>query len=205
MATLSTISNLSLDLNKEIIILGKGSSSSLICSYDTSNAYVASLNSSCVVYDKHIDFLFFNDYITIENILKHDYDLNRIKNIVCPIQLHANERVSKYTYQDVISDLIKFNIKVFTFKLQTQTIDSPENIDHNLLRCYSTATAAFHWFTHIGFKQFTTFGISSDAQYNKKFIQKNDKGINRDGNWYNQNISSCLSILKNHDCYYNFY
>lgn len=205
MATLSTISNLSLDLNKEIIILSKGSSSSLIANYDTSNAYVASLNSSCVIYDKDIDFLFFNDFVTIENILKHDYDLNKIKNIVCPIQLHANEQVSNYTYQNVISDLMKFNIKVFTFKLQTQTIDSPKNIDHNLFRCHSTATAAFHWFTHIGFKKFTTFGISADAQYNKKFIQKNDKGVNRDGNWYNKNISSCLCILKKHDCYYNFY
>lgn len=198
-------SELSLDLNKEVVVIGKGPSSSLVLDHDTSNSYVASLNSSCVILDKVIDFLFFNDFVTIENILKHDYDLNKIKNIVCPIQLHANERVSKYTYTDVLHELHKYQINIFTYRLQTQKINSPSSTDSMFFNCYSTAISAFYWLTHIGFKKFNIFGISKSNEYNNIFKSKKDCGLNRENAWYVNNFKYSVNILKNKSCSYNFF
>lgn len=203
MATVSTIDNLRLDTNKKVFIVGKGGSSVNAINLDRSNGYTVCINSSCVLFEE-VDFLFMNDHITIENILKHNYELSKVKNIVCPIQLHHKEVVSKYTVFDLKTKLKDFDINLYTFKLHTQKIKSPPNIDNMEFNCLSSAEAALHWFTRIGFRSFEIFGMSSGGEYNDQFTNKNDRGSRRRLKWYKSNIQRCKKILKDTNSEYAF-
>lgn len=205
MAQLRRISDTSFNIKERVLLCGKGPSSDEAHKALGDKHLIAAINTAVVFFD-HVDFLFFNDIETINNIRKYDYDLRKIKNIICPIQLHQNDHPSGLTYLNVLEQLQEHSIDVYTYKLHTQTIPSPECADNDEYRnIISSASTAINWLTSVGFRNFDIYGIDTQGDYSHRFKEQSDCGnTGRNHDWYAMNYKSCIDPLIAKDCQYTF-
>ena len=193
------------DLEKKVILCGKGETASLAPHAVDNNCYVACLNTTANLFSK-VDFLFFNDIETLYKIENTKEKFEKIENIVIPIQLHSKERVSNLTFKDVVEKLNSYNLGIYTYRLHTQNIKNPQGetdcFGFGPEPIYSTYHSALYWLTTCGFNTFEIYGVSKTGKYDVLFEKNNDAGNKRNLTWYNTNYRIGLSILHRNNCKY---
>lgn len=197
--------------NKKILLCGKGATSALAPKTKTEDSYVVCLNTSALMFDK-VDFLFINDYETIEKLIKADFDFSKLSNLIIPLQLHEKSSISARTYLDVFELLKESNTDIYTYKLHTQTMNfsHDERVDHSPLssghsQIWSTYHSALLWLTALGLREYDIYGVSKDGVYDSFFEKNNDVGEARNLNWYEINYNVGIYILERNNCSYNIF
>ncbi len=215
MANLKKIANSDFDLNKTVVICGKGETLSKVHSLDLSDKYVVCLNSATLLLDK-VDFLVVTDIERFDSLMTLEKNFHKIRNMIVPIQLHELERPSRHTYKDILQRLGEYNIDLYTYCLQSQTMKDPDTTEIDKFRfgpeiMYSTFICSLFWLINAGFRNFETFGIGYNGTYLDKFVQNGEYGHLRDqhhGNkvipkqWFEQNYMTGIRLLRRTGCAY---
>lgn len=215
MANLKKVSNSNFDTEKEVLICGKGSSLVKIFDEDLSDKIVVCLNSSSIFFEK-VDFLFTTDIERFNSLFEVESNIQKVKNIVCPIQMHEFEVPSRFTYLDVFEKLQKQKVNLFTFCLQSQKMQKPDDdrIDKFTFGpepMYSTYICSLFWLINAGFYKFKVFGVSTDGVYADEFIKNGEFGKNTRGtkqiprSWFVSNYNAGVKILKRNNCEFKIY
>jgi|MDSZ01.3.fsa_nt_gb hypothetical protein len=226
MAKLKKISNSSFDLNKPVIVVGKGPSAEKLEEFlqdkNVDDFYFCAINTS-YEYMPKVDFLAFCDLGVLESLEKNQREsYKKIKNLVCPLVLRASlpgrpdiVLDTQLTYEWLSEELLKeIDVNIYTFKLFTQhkilpkderVDDFPFNNCGNQGQIISSYHCGLIWLTKAGFKNFHIFGVSKQREYADFFIKENDCGNDRDNNWYTENYSKGESILNHSECSYKVY
>ncbi len=193
------------DLEKKIILCGKGETAPFAKSAVDNNSYVACLNTSAKLFSK-VNFLFFNDVETVHKIENTEEKFEKIENIIIPIQLHSKEVISNITFEDICKNLDSYNLGIYTYRLHTQKIKNPQNevdcFKFGPEPIYSTYHSALFWLTTCGFRKFEIYGVSKTGKYDSLFKKNNDTGNQRNSTWYDINYRIGLSILNRNNCEY---
>jgi hypothetical protein len=215
MATLKKISDFDFDTEKEIFICGKGSSLSKIHNENLEDKIIVCLNSSSIFFPR-VDFLFTTDIERFDSLFKLESEVEKIKNIVCPIQMHEFEVPSRFTYLDVFERLREHEANLFTFCLPSQKMTNPKDdrVDKFVFGpepIYSTYTCSLFWLINAGFKKFKIFGVSTDGVYAEEFLKNGEFGKNTLGSkkiprsWFQANYNTGIKILRRNDCEFKIY
>ena len=216
MSNIKKLSDSNFDTSRTVIICGKGQSITKIKEADLDNKYIACLNSATLFVDD-VDFLFVTDIERLDTLLEVETNFSKIKNLISPIQVHRNERPSAVTYLDVAKKTQRYDLNLYTYCLQTQTMRNPktEEIDKFTFGpevMYSSFVCALFWLTNAGFRNFEMYGVGTNPKYAQKFIDNNDSGTLRKGiegtnmsdTWFVANYNSGVSIMQRFDCNFKF-
>tara|TARA_B100000287_G_C20353523_1_gene670830 strand:- start:71 stop:727 length:657 start_codon:yes stop_codon:yes gene_type:complete len=202
MAKLNKVCNSNFDVERGVILYSKGTFNSEVID-KSSHPYVASLNTSALLYEDKIDFLFLNDIETIDNVKNAGGNFNNIDNIICPINPHvkSGREKSNYTYNNILNTLSQVNTTVYTYRLHTQEkefyIDLNKQDNYRFGRINSVYHTALYWLLLVGFKQFAIYGVSSRGDYQENFIKNQDCGTKRSKAWYTKNYKRGIDIFTN--------
>ena len=225
MAKLKKISNSSFDLNKPVIVVGKGPSAEKLEEFlqdkNVDDFYFCGINTS-YEYMPKVDFLAFCDLGVLESLEKNEREnYKKIKNLVCPLVLRGSppgrpEIVvdTELTYEWLNEELRDVDVNIYTFKLHTQhkMLPKDERVDDfpfincgNRGKIRSSYHCGLVWLTKVGFKNFHIFGVSKEKEYADFFVKNNDCGNDRDNRWYRKNYRLGESILNYNECSYEIY
>jgi|7_EtaG_2_1085326.scaffolds.fasta_scaffold17166_4 hypothetical protein len=230
MAKLKKISDSDFDLNKSVIIAGKGPTISNVEKFlsgkDLNDFYICGVNTAYQLLPK-VDFLSFCDTNVLDILNKNRKDFNKIKSLVCPLvlrKMYDNGMCfdTDKTYEWLLEELKDLDINIYNFKLFTQhlflEIDSGKMDDFYFKSCgekaksippEDTLTSSYHcgllWLTKAGFKDFHIFGVSQQNEYHASFSESNDCGNDRDSKWYAENSLKGESILEENHCKYQYH
>ena len=216
MSNIKKLADSSFDTSKTVVICGKGESLTKIHDADLTDKYIACLNSATLFVDR-ADFLFVTDIERLDSLLKVETDFSKIKNLISPIQVHKNEKPSAVTYLDVAKKTKQYDLDIYTYCLQTQTMPDPplDNIDKFKFGpevMYSSFICSLFWLTHAGFRNFEMYGVGTNPKYAQKFIDNNDTGSlrkDKDLNptpkeWFVVNCMTGISIMQRLGCSFKF-
>jgi len=217
MAKLKKICDSTFQVDKEVVICGKGASLSRIHEIDLKDKLICCLNSATLFVDR-VDYLIITDMPRLEFLLEKEQNFEKIKNIIMPIQLHEFQRASKHTYLDALGLLKDKDVNVYTFHLHTQYIKDPETDQIDKIKfgpetIMSTFHVALFWLTYVGFDRFKIFGISKDGTYQEAFNKLGDvHGRGERGEliltppwWFPKNYDNGVKILNRQGAKYDFF
>ena len=217
--TLKKISDNSFPIHKEVVICGKGFTSTKIKDSNLTDKIVCCLNSATLLVDS-VDYLFMTDWERFVSLLKNEKNFSKIRNIVIPVQLQERcEPSLRFTYRDVVSSLRKYNINLYTFSLpeHPRQIKIPsEKTDTFVLgpdKIHSTFHISLLWLIKAGFKNFTMYGISKNPEYAQLFKQLKDESggqfvngrrVKTPESWFTVNFAAGVEIMDRNGCNYKF-
>lgn len=166
------------DRKKPIIILGKGPSARHVPS--SSDFYICCLNSSGRLTDK-IDFQFLGDHQVFKQFVKCTGYLQKIKNIIYPIQFNQ-DNPQKRLSKDLIGDLLPSSVSEYQYTFSFHRYPETENV--RMYTVISTGELALAWLLDEGFREFYTVGIDPYAPDNVRHqvFERNNEGV---GNYPN--------------------
>ena len=174
MAKLNKICNSNFDLERGVIIYGKGDFDPKIID-KSRRPYIASLNTGATLHEDEIDFLFINDIETIHQVKKAPFDFNNINNIISPIQPHSRMKPHPdITYNNILDILEQIDTTVYTFRLHSQKtevyIDLNKQDNYRFGKIITVYHTALWWLLLAGFTRFDICGVSKRGEYQKEFV-----------------------------------
>ena len=210
MAKLNKVCNSSFDLERGVIIYGKGNFDPKIID-KSRRPYIASLNTGATLHEDEIDFLFLNDIDTIHQVQKAPFDFNNINNIISPIQPHyCMKPHPDYTYNNILDIFEQIDITVYTFRLHSQKteiyIDLNKQDNYRFGKITTVYHTALYWLLLAGFTRFDICGVSERGEYQEEFVKERiafEKGLverhapvkTPDSLFYTRNYKAGIDIL----------
>ena len=207
MARVKKIKDSKFETEKTVIICGKGESIEKIKNVDLGGKYVACLNSA-TVFVENVDFLFINDIEKLEMLFKLEQRLQKISNIIVPIQVHKDCKASEITYVEVLDLLKEYDMNLYTYCLYTQKMKNPDTDEIDFFQFGSEVIdSVFHtslfWLTEVGFRNFEIYGVGTSQKYADVFVEAKDVA-NMPKSWHEKNYRKGVKILERNKCQYKF-
>ena len=216
MSLLKKLSNSNFDLDKPVIVCGKGPSIGELGpfgkTHDLKDYYLCGINTAYQLMP-YVDFLSFCDLTVLRSLDENIEDYRKIKNFICPLVLRdrfpdGGVRDTEETFQLLLNKTKGMDVGIYTYTLFTQTkqvnVDTSAQDDFYMSQLLSSYHCALNWLTRAGFRKFEMFGVSKQHEYHQDYIDNGDAGVLPDS-FYRDNFNQGIAIIDKVNSEYRFH
>ena len=216
MSILKKLSSSNFDVDKPVIVCGKGPSIGELGlfgnTHDLRDYYLCGINTAYQLMP-YVDFLSFCDLTVLRSLDENVDQYSKIKDFICPLVLRdrfpdGGVRDTNETFQFLLDKTKDMDVGVYTYTLFTQTkqveVDTSVQDNFYMSQLLSSYHCALNWLTRAGFRKFEVFGVSKRNEYHQTYVENNDAGVLPDS-FYNDNFNQGVEIMDKVNSRYTFH